>query len=357
MSTAEKPPKLLLLDHTQLPDHDGTFVKNFQEHPQSILLTDSIGSVLERLHPDGHYAIGQDCGIYWRVTDPLERGAESPDWFYVPNVPPTLDGATRRSYVLWQEQVNPLIILEFVSGNGTEERDQTPVDGKFWVYEKMIRPTYYGIYEVNPGRIEMYHLRDGRFERMPMNERGRYPIAGLDVELGIWQGHYQNLTLPWMRWWGVDGNLLPTGQELAMIQANRADREAERATREAERATREAERADREHVLARVEAEKAAREAERADREAEKAASETEKAAREAERADREAEKAASEAEKAAREAERADREAEKAASEAEKAAREAERADREAEKAASEAERAERLVAQMRALGIEPEV
>ncbi|NER04218.1 MAG: Uma2 family endonuclease, partial [Okeania sp. SIO3C4] len=31
------------LDHTQLPDEDGTFVKNFQEHPQSILLTDSIG--------------------------------------------------------------------------------------------------------------------------------------------------------------------------------------------------------------------------------------------------------------------------------------------------------------------------
>ncbi len=25
-------------DHTQLPDSDGTFVKNFQEHPQSILL-------------------------------------------------------------------------------------------------------------------------------------------------------------------------------------------------------------------------------------------------------------------------------------------------------------------------------
>lgn len=33
-------------DHTQLPDEDGTFVKNFQEHPQSIILTDSIGSVV-----------------------------------------------------------------------------------------------------------------------------------------------------------------------------------------------------------------------------------------------------------------------------------------------------------------------
>ena len=45
-------------DHTQLPHEDGTLVKNFQEHPQSIILTDSIKSVVERLHPDGQYAIG-----------------------------------------------------------------------------------------------------------------------------------------------------------------------------------------------------------------------------------------------------------------------------------------------------------
>ena len=73
------------------------FVKNFQEHPQSSLLTDSIRPVLQRLHPDGQYCIGQDCRIYWRLTDPPEKGAEAPDWFYVPNVPPMLKGVFRRS--------------------------------------------------------------------------------------------------------------------------------------------------------------------------------------------------------------------------------------------------------------------
>jgi len=29
-------PQISLPDHTQLPESDGTFVKNFQEHPQSI---------------------------------------------------------------------------------------------------------------------------------------------------------------------------------------------------------------------------------------------------------------------------------------------------------------------------------
>ncbi|MFM7363826.1 MAG: Uma2 family endonuclease, partial [Cuspidothrix sp.] len=114
-----------LPDHTQLPESDGTFVKNWQEHPQSILLTESITPVLQKRHPDGQYCIGQDLGIYWRITDPPERGAEAPDWFYVPNVPLLLNGQFRRSYVLWQEYISPLIALEFVSGNGAEERDKT----------------------------------------------------------------------------------------------------------------------------------------------------------------------------------------------------------------------------------------
>ncbi len=244
-STANGPPNFDWPDHTQLPESDGTFVKNFQEHPQSRLLTDSIESVLTRLHPDGRYAIGQDCGIYWRLPDPPERGAIAPDWFYVPNVPATLGGRTRRSYVLWQELLAPLIVLEFASGDGSEERDRTPISGKFWVYETVIRPGFYGIYEVNPGRIEMYHHVNGRFLPLPPNERGHFPIDVLGVELGIWEGHYQNFDLPWMRWWDADGVLLPTGFELAELEAERAAREAERADLAERIAVREAERAER----------------------------------------------------------------------------------------------------------------
>jgi Uma2 family endonuclease len=127
-STFNSPPfPKTLPDHTQLPASDGTFVKNFQEHPQSILLTESIEPVLRNIHPDNQYCIDQDSGIYWRLTDPPERGAEAPDWFYVPNVPPTLNGELRRSYVLWQELIPPLIVIEFASRDGSEERDKTPL--------------------------------------------------------------------------------------------------------------------------------------------------------------------------------------------------------------------------------------
>jgi Uma2 family endonuclease len=226
-----------LPDHTQLPESDGTFVKNFQEHPQSILLTDSIEPVLQRLHPDGQFCIGQDSGIYWRMVDPPERGAESPDWFYVPNVPPALDGQFRRSYVLWQEFIAPLIILEFVSGNGSEERDKTPWTGKFWIYEQVIRPAFYGIYEVNKASVEVYRHVENHFELLPANERGHYPIGPMGVELGIWQGQYQNLNLPWLRWWTDQGELLLSGAE----RASQADQRAERADQRAEQAQERAE--------------------------------------------------------------------------------------------------------------------
>ncbi|AUT02349.1 transcriptional regulator [Nostoc sp. CENA543] len=224
-----------LPDHTELPESDGTFVKNFQEHPQSILLTDSITSVLQQLHPDNQFCIGQDSGIYWRLTEPPERGAEAPDWFYVPNVPPMLNGKFRRSYVLWQEYVAPLIVLEFVSGNGSEERDKSPLSGKFWVYEQAIRVPFYGIYEVNQAFLEVYHLVDGRYQLLQVNERGHYPITPMGVELGIWQGQYQNMTAPWLRWWDAQGNLLLSSEEKTQLLTEELEKEQQKAQRFAER--------------------------------------------------------------------------------------------------------------------------
>ncbi len=231
-------------DHTQLPESDGTVVENFQEHPQSIILTDSLKPVLERLHPDGCYAIGQDSGIYWRETDPPERGSEAPDWFYVPNVPPLLDGRYRRSYVLWREHIHPQIVLEFASGDGSEERDRTPIaqladknqkPGKFWVYENIICAPYYGILEVATGKLEVYELVGGRYHLMRANDRGHYPIEPLSVELGILQGTYQNVTQPWLRWWDLEGRLLLTGWEQVELEKQQKETALQQAEEEAQK--------------------------------------------------------------------------------------------------------------------------
>ncbi len=248
-------------DHTQLPESDGTFVKNFQEHPQSLILTDSIDSTLQRLHPDGQYCIGQDCGIYWRETEPPEKGAEAPDWFYVPDVPPKLDGDIRRSYVLWREYITPVIALEFASGDGSEERDKTPLSrsetgkvtkpGKFWVYERVMRIPYYGIYQVSNGTLEVYQLVKTLYEKITPNERGHYPIDTMGVELGLWQGPFlNNPEQLWLRWWDLDGNLLLTGHEQAQQERHQKNQALQQL--EQEQLEKEQERQKRQQLAERL---------------------------------------------------------------------------------------------------------
>ncbi len=199
--------------HLDLPCEDGE-VHNFFEHPQSQLLSETIEPVLRRLRPDGQFLIGRDCGIYFKYVaeDPLQ-GCRAPDWFCVLGVPPLLDGQLRRSYVLWQEVTAPLVILEYASGDGTEERDRTPYTGKFWLYEQAIRAPFYGVFEPATDKFELFHLVDGAYRAVPANDRGHFPVAPLGAELGVWQGTLENAESTWVRWWDDHGALLPTAAE------------------------------------------------------------------------------------------------------------------------------------------------
>lgn len=130
-------------------------------------------------------ASARTAASYWRITDPPLRGAISPDWFLVLGVPPGLEGRPRRSYVLWQEHQRPLLVVEFASGEGTEERDRSPESGKFWVYERRVCPAYYFIWEPEQAVLEGYHLVEDRFEPLAANTRGRYAVPQLGAELGV----------------------------------------------------------------------------------------------------------------------------------------------------------------------------
>lgn len=46
----------------------------------------------------------------------------------------------------------------------------------------------------------------------------------MGVELGLWQGNYQNQNQRWLRWWDAQGNLLLTGSEQAVLERERANR-------------------------------------------------------------------------------------------------------------------------------------
>jgi Uma2 family endonuclease len=266
MSTVSQSAATKRPTHLDLPSEDGTIVHNFQELPLSILLTDTILPRLQKLYPSGWYTIGQDSFIYWRETDPPLDGCKAPDWFVVLGVPPALDGGFRRSYVLWQEEVRPLILLEYVSNDRGEEHDQTPETGKFWVYEQQVQAPYYGIFDAPRDSLELYRLVDGQYQLQAPNERGRYLIPPLGVELGIWRGTYVGVDTAWLRWWDAPtGQLLLTGHEesAAILQRAEAERlraEDERLRAEEERLRAEEERRRAEAAAQQAEAEKQQRE-------------------------------------------------------------------------------------------------
>ncbi|HEY1191751.1 MAG TPA: Uma2 family endonuclease [Gemmata sp.] len=244
MSIAEAPVEVSGPTHLDLPETDGKPAENTYQPFQSALLTGVLIPVLERLHPDGNFLAGSDTGIYWKQTkDPLQ-GCRAPDWYYVANVPRLLDGEFRRSYVLWQEVVSPLLVVGFVSGNGSEERDTTPHSGKFWVYEQAIKATYYAIWDPFRSELEVYERLRNQYHPLTPDTNGRIRILEMGIDLGVWTGTYQGLTADWLRAW-ENGRLLPTPEELADIQTQRAETEKQRADAAQRQAAAEKERAEK----------------------------------------------------------------------------------------------------------------
>jgi len=239
--------------HKDLPCEDGSIATNFLEAPQHTILSESLFPVFEAIHPDKDFAVGNDCGIYWRNTNPPLSGAVAPDWFYVPNVPPMLDGEVRRSYVLWQEHVPPLLVVEFVSGNGSEEHDVTPGRGKFWIYEREILVANYVIWDGFRSTVELYRLVRNRYVQSKPNSAGRFEIPELGIEFGLKQETLLGSSADYLRAWdSTSGKLLlhAIEREAELEEENRkskrlARQEKQRAEQEKQRAEQEKQRADR----------------------------------------------------------------------------------------------------------------
>ncbi|MBY0232039.1 MAG: Uma2 family endonuclease [Gemmataceae bacterium] len=263
-----EPPAPRRLTHKDLPETDGSVPNNFAENPQSALLNETMAPVLRRLYPDGQYAVGNDSFIYWRTTPNVFDGCKAPDWFLVVGVPPMLDGEVRRSYVLWDEGVRPLIVIEYVSGDGAEERDRTFLRGKFWVYENGIGATYYAIHDGFRGTLELWRRNGAGYHRVEANGQGRFPVAELGVELGLWRGTLMGTETWYVRPWdSATGLMLPSWEECAEAERRRAE-EAEGLVDDMRREADEAQEARRRALEAADQVRQERERAEEADRNA-----------------------------------------------------------------------------------------
>ncbi len=190
-------------------------------------------------YPPDEVFVATDLNLYYDIHHPLWY--KRPDWFAVVGNSRLYEGKDLRlSYVIWQEGVSPLVMVELLSP-GTEKEDlgQTLRSAdrpptKWQVYEQILRIPYYITFDRYTDTLRAFVLQADRYLEMTLEEP-RIWIPTLEIGLGLWHGNYNGIERLWLRWYDVDGNWIPTLEEK---ETQRANQEAQRADLEAQRAER-----------------------------------------------------------------------------------------------------------------------
>ncbi|WP_066379200.1 MULTISPECIES: Uma2 family endonuclease [unclassified Anabaena] len=212
----------------ELPDSDETPVDNeLQELIPGLLKAILLLLWGERMD----WFFGVDMGIYYHPDQP----PIVPDGFLSLGVERFYDEELRPSYVLWDEQVIPILVLEVVSPNYRKEYSD-----KLDEYAAL-GVLYYVIYSSRrrrKPRLEVHKLVNGRYELQPGN-----PVWLPEIGLGIGceRGDYSGVTREWMYWYDREGKRYPTPQEQIKQAQQQAQLAEQRAQQEAQRAQRLAE--------------------------------------------------------------------------------------------------------------------
>ncbi|NES99840.1 MAG: Uma2 family endonuclease [Sphaerospermopsis sp. SIO1G1] len=193
----------------ELPDSDETPVDNeLQELIPALLKATLLTLWAERMD----WFFGVDMGIYYHPDElPIV-----PDAFLSLGVERCYDEELRPSYVLWDENVVPLWVLEVVSPNYRKEYSV-----KLDEYAAL-GVLYYVIYSSRrrrKPRLEVHKLVNGRYELQPSN-----PVWLPEIGLGIGceQGSYGGVVREWLYWYNQAGERYLTPEEQIQAAEKRA---------------------------------------------------------------------------------------------------------------------------------------
>jgi Uma2 family endonuclease len=170
-------------------------------------------------YPSDQIFVASDLNLYYDLRHLLWY--KRPDWFAVVGNSRLYEQRDLRlSYVVWQEGVNPFIVVELLSP-GTEKEDlgktlrdveQPPT--KWEVYERILRIPYYVVFDRYKYELKIFKLNGGHYTEVDLPEP-RFWIPELELGLGVWQGSYQDVEQRWLRWYDSTGDwmLTPAEQE------------------------------------------------------------------------------------------------------------------------------------------------
>jgi Uma2 family endonuclease len=162
----------------------------------------------------------------------------------------------KASFDIAVEPDRPFWMLEYVSSHN-QRKDYVDSYDK---YERDLKTPYYLIFYPEAQQLTLYRHTGEKYAALPANERGRYPIPELELEVGLLD--------EWVRFWSR-GQLLPLPADLQRNldearrqteqEKQRAEQEKQRADEAVRLANQEKQRAD--DLLRQAEQAEAARQA------------------------------------------------------------------------------------------------
>lgn len=170
--------------------------------------------------------VGTDLNLYYDAANVMWH--KRPDWFAVLGVSRFYDEHDlRMSYVIWQEQVAPYLVVELLSP-GTEPEDlgrtQRAADEpptKWEVYEQILRVPYYVVFSRYTDRLRCFALQGGSAYREVTADDQRLWLPEAGLGLGRWLGAYQGIERQWLRFYDAQGVWMPTPVEQERRRAER----------------------------------------------------------------------------------------------------------------------------------------
>jgi Uma2 family endonuclease len=212
---------------------------------------------------------GSNLNLYYNLNHPLWH--KRPDWFLSVNVPRVYQGErgadSRLSYVVWQERQSPTVIVELLSARTEKEdlgrfygdddyvpdlsqsfeqesfaiekaaMDRTTPPGKIDVYESHLKVPHYIVYSRYTQRLRYFKHNGSRYgEQQVQNSGPKIWLNDLEIGLGIWDGYFEGLPGPWLRWCDAAGDWLLTDTEKAQSEFERLQVNKEQAQAKAEQA-------------------------------------------------------------------------------------------------------------------------
>ncbi|WP_071190285.1 Uma2 family endonuclease [Trichormus sp. NMC-1] len=184
----------------ELPDSDETPVDNeLQELIPGLLKAILLTLWAERMD----WFFGVNMGIYYHPDElPIV-----PDGFLSLGVERCYDEELRPSYVLWDENVVPILVLEVVSPNYRKEYSI-----KLDEYAAL-GVLYYVIYSSRrrrQPRLEVHKLVNGKYE---LQESSPVWLPEIGLGIGCERGNYGGITREWLYWYDESGRRYLTPQE------------------------------------------------------------------------------------------------------------------------------------------------